>query len=256
MSNVTILSRTAALLFLGPLLVHAKGVDEAEVGEAVEKHLSPDEPIMQWVQDPERVNADMADMIVTRETTAEAFETIKLSNLVPAVHFESGIADIPGDTIVSLSGILERMQDKLNVRLHLVGHADNQPLSPALQEVYGDNEGLSRERAGEVAEYLQDALALPPEAVSYEWMGDRQPVATNLTPQGRAENRRVEIEVWYDEPGERVALEEFLVPHQIRRVKACRMETVCKLRYVDGHARRAACKTSSRLSTTTRTPST
>lgn len=239
MSNVTILSRTAALLLLGPLLVHAKGVDEAEVGEAVEKHLSPDEPIMQWVQDPERVNADMADMIVTRETTAEAFETIKLSNLVPAVHFESGVADIPGDTIVSLSGILERMQDKLNVRLHLVGHADNQPLSPALQEVYGDNEGLSRERAGEVAEYLQDALALPPEAVSYEWMGDRQPVATNLTPQGRAENRRVEIEVWYDEPGERVALEEFLVPHQIRRVKACRMETVCKLRYVDGHARRA-----------------
>ncbi len=241
MKLMTTPSRHAALmlLLLGSQLAHATGVDEAPVGEAVEKHLSPDEPIMQWVQDPERVNADMADMIVTRETTAEAFETIKLSNLVPPVRFESGVADIPSDTIVSLSGILERMQDKLNVRLHLVGHADNQPLSPALQEVYGDNEGLSRERAGEVAEFLQDALALPPEGVSYEWMGDRQPVATNLTLEGRAENRRVEIEVWYDEPGERVALEEFLVPHQIRRVKACRMETVCKLSYVEGHARRA-----------------
>ncbi len=229
----------ATWLLLLPLFASAKGVEEAPVGEAVEKHLSPDEPFMQWVQDPERVEANMADMIVTRETTAEAFETIKLSNLVPPVHFESGVIDIPSDTIVSLSEILGRMQGQLNVRLHLVGHADSQPLSPALQKIYGDNEGLSRERAGEVAEYLQDALALPPEAVSYTWMGDRQPVATNLTLEGRAQNRRVEIEVWYDEPGERLALEEFLVPHEIKRAKVCRMETVCKLRYVDGHARRA-----------------
>ncbi|MEO1245243.1 MAG: OmpA family protein [Pseudomonadota bacterium] len=237
---MTKVSRAAACsLLLWPLLVNAKGVDEAPVGEAVEKHISPDEPFMQWVQDPERVATDMADVIVTRETTAEAYETIKLSGLVPPVRFESGVVDIPSDTVVSLSEILGRMQEKHNVRLHLVGHADSQPLSPALQAIYEDNEGLSRERAGEVAEFLQDALALPAEGVSYEWMGDRQPVATNLTPAGRAENRRVEIEVWYDAPGERVALEEFLVPHEIKRVKACRIETVCKLRYVDGHARRA-----------------
>ena len=30
-----------------------------------------------------------------------------------------------------------------------------------------------------------------------------------------------------------------LVPHEIKRIKVCRMETVCKLRYVEGHARRA-----------------
>ena len=29
------------------------------------------------------------------------------------------------------------------------------------------------------------------------------------------------------------------MPHEIKRVKVCRMETVCKLRYVDGHAKRA-----------------
>ncbi len=230
---------TLAMLLLWPILATASGVAEAPVGETVEKHLSLDEPFMQWVQDPERVDTDMEDMIVTRETTAEAFETVKLSNLVPPVLFETGVADIPSDTVVSLSEILGRMQDHLNVRLHLVGHADSQPLSPRLQAVYGDNEGLSRERAGEVAEYLQDALALPPEGVSYEWRGDLDPVATNLTPEGRARNRRVEIEVWYDQPGEKVALEEFLVPHEIKRAKVCRMETVCKLRYVEGHAQRA-----------------
>ena len=140
---------------------------------------------------------------------------------------------------ISLGEILERMRDRRNVRLHLVGHADNQPLSAATAEIYGDNAGLSRERAGQVAEHFQTALALPPEGISYEWAGDSQPVASNLTEEGRALNRRVEVEVWYDEIRERVDLEEFLVPHEITTVKVCRMETVCKLRYVDGHAKRA-----------------
>ena len=42
---------------------------------------------------------------------------------------------------------------------------NSQPLSPRLVEIYGDNMGLSRERAGEVAEYMQTALALPAEGV-------------------------------------------------------------------------------------------
>ncbi|MBD3646062.1 MAG: OmpA family protein, partial [Pseudomonadales bacterium] len=133
----------------------------------------------------------------------------------------------------------DSMKVRLNVRLHLVGHADNQPLSPRLQEIYGDNMGLSRERAGEVAEYIQAALSLPPESISWDWKGDTEPLASNDTEQGRALNRRVEVEVWYDEVEEKLAQEEFVVADEIRRVKVCRMETVCKLRYVDGHAKRA-----------------
>jgi flagellar motor protein MotB len=194
---------------------------------------------MQWMQDAERFELERGDTIETREVLADDFETIKLSNLVPPIRFASGVADIPDSTVLSLGEILERMRDRRNVRLHLIGHADNRPLSPALAEVYGDNAGLSRERAGQVAEHIQTALALPAEAISYEWASDLSPVATNLTDAGRALNRRVEVEVWYDEIREKVSLEEFLVPHEISTVKVCRMETVCKLRYVDGHAKRA-----------------
>jgi len=229
----------AALL---TLQAQAARVDEAPMGEAVERHLPDDVTFMQWVQDPERIARQEGDVLDTREIVADELETVKLSNLVPPVHFESGVAEIPDSTVESLAGILERMRDRINVRLHLIGHADNRPLSPRLEKIYGDNSGLSRERAGQVAEHFQGSLALPPEAISYEWAGDADPIASNLNEEGRALNRRVEIEVWYDEVKERVALEEFLVPHEIKRVKVCRMETVCKLSFIDGHARRARVK--------------
>jgi flagellar motor protein MotB len=218
---------------------YAEDVDIAPMGEVVERHLSNDVLPTLWMQDPERAMTEEGDVLETRETIADDLETVKLSNLVPPIRFEVGVAKIPVTTVESLGDILVRMRDRINVRLHLIGHADNQPLSAELAEVYGDNAGLSKERAGQVAEHIQTALSLPAEAISYEWAGDTKPVATNETVQGRAQNRRVEVEVWYDEVVEKVALEEFLVPHEIERVKVCRMETVCKLRYVDGHARRA-----------------
>ena len=217
----------------------AEYVDIAPLGEAVERHLSTDVPLTQWVQDPDRIAREEGDTLERRETITEGLETVKLSNLVPPIRFATGVAEIPESTVESLGNVLRRMDDRINVRLHLIGHADNQPLSPELAEVYGDNAGLSRERAGEVAEHFQKALNLPPEAISFEWAGDQRPVASNLTAEGRAMNRRVELEVWYDEEIAQFSLEEFLVPHEINRVKVCRMETVCKLRYVEGHARRA-----------------
>ena len=217
----------------------ANEVDETAMGEAVERHLSLDAPFMQWVQDPDRVDTEASDTIEMREGLTDGLETIKLTGLVPAIYFESGVAKIPGDTVASLGEILESMRDRMNLRLHLVGHADNQRLSSRLVEIYGDNMGLSRERAGEVAEHMQTALSLPAEGVSYSWQGDTQPAATNDTAAGRTLNRRVEVEVWYDEVRQKATLEEVLVEHEVQTVKVCRMETVCKLRYVEGHARRA-----------------
>ena len=222
-----------------PFAAVAADVDEKPMGETVERHLSLDEPFMRWVQDPNRVDTELSDTIELREGLEDGLETIKLTGLVPAIYFESGVAKIPESTVEELGAILDRMRDRMNLRLHLVGHADSQRLSPRLVEVYGDNMGLSRERAGEVAEYMQTALALPAEGVSYSWHGDTKPVASNETEQGRALNRRVEVEVWYDEVRQQATLEEVLVEHEVETVKVCRMETVCKLRYVEGHARRA-----------------
>ncbi len=77
------------------MAVAATNVDEVSIGEAVERHLSSDEPFTQWVQDPERIESEMGDIIETRETVADALETVKLGNLVAPIRFESGVANIP-----------------------------------------------------------------------------------------------------------------------------------------------------------------
>ncbi len=236
---ISICASLAPVLLMVPAHVSAQGSDELPIGEAVERHLSIDESYMEWLRDADTLEMEVGDVLETREVLTDELQTIKLRNLVPPVRFASGVADIPETTIAALSDILERMRHRKNVRLYFVGHADDRPLSAALAKIYGDNAGLSRERAGQVAEHVQTALALPPEAIAYEWAGDNKPVATNSTEEGRALNRRVEVEVWYDELRDRVALEEYLVPHEIKRSKVCRMETVCKLRYVQGRARRA-----------------
>lgn len=237
-----VLRRIAVGVPLGVLLclpIIAQETETRELGEAVERHLSGDEALTPWTVDLEYLEQQQGDEIETIEVDSEELETIKLTGLVAPVRFESGVADIPQSTVDELRQLLAGMSDRRNVRLHLVGHADNQPLSPALEAIFGDNSGLSRERAGEVAELLQGTLELPPEAISYEWAGDTLPVTTNETPEGRAANRRVEVEIWYDIVKAGTTTQDFFVEQSIDRIKVCRMETVCKLRYVEGHANRA-----------------
>jgi flagellar motor protein MotB len=227
------------LAYLMAARVGADPVDVTDLGEPVERHVSGDQTFRQWAQDQDVLNSERGDRLEMRQVVGEEIETVKLRNVVPPIRFESGVAEIPQHYVDKLAEVLESVRHRRNVRVHFVGHADSQPLSDALARVFEDNAGLSRERAGEVAEHFKTALGLPPEAIAYEWVGDTRPIASNLTEAGRALNRRVEVEVWYDEVRAALRDEEVVVADDIKRVKVCRMETVCKLRYQDGHARRA-----------------
>jgi len=230
------------LVFLAVLLSHTAvlaQVETSEPGEPVERHLSLDQAFSLWAHDPAALEERHGDKLEVRQVAAEDVETVKLKNVVPPIRFESGVARIPPESIDELARVLGLLRDRANLRVHFVGHADSQPLSETLARRFGDNAGLSRERAGEVAEYFKSALGLRPESITYEWVGDTQPLASNRTEEGRAQNRRVEVEVWYDEVRDTVRDEEVVVDDDIRRIKVCRMETVCKLTFREGHARRA-----------------
>ena len=152
----------------------AQTVGESPLGSAVERQLPIEQPLP-WARDPEQIKTEAGDRLEKRKVPTESFETVKLKNVIPPIHFESGLAKIPDNYVEALRQALDGLRDRRNVRLHLVGHADNQRLSPMLARTFGDNTGLSRERAGEVAEFLKRALQLKPEAIAYEWAGDTHP---------------------------------------------------------------------------------
>ena len=80
-------------------------------------------------------------------------------------------------------------QDKLLVN----GYTDNNPVGPELKRAgITSNQMLSQKRAENVMEYMI-SQGVKPNLVAAQGFGEADPVASNSTPQGRAQNRRVEV---------------------------------------------------------------
>ncbi len=78
-------------------------------------------------------------------------------------------------------------------QIQIIGHTDNVPISVAGRKLYKDNYALSQARAETVAGYLQQVLGLREDQVIAKGMGPDQPLVSNATAEGRAQNRRTEI---------------------------------------------------------------
>jgi outer membrane protein OmpA-like peptidoglycan-associated protein len=131
--------------------------------------------------------------------TKEAVRTETLSDADLGALFESGRDELLLASKTQLDRIADSVRSKTGLRFLIVGHADNQHLSPRARALYRDNQGLSEARAFQVAQYLRGRLGLPAEAFTIRGEGDGKPVADNATPAGMAKNRRVELELWYDQ---------------------------------------------------------
>lgn len=87
-------------------------------------------------------------------------------------------------TLNSVAIVLNKFNQTL---VDINGHTDS---TGSLQH----NQQLSQQRAQSVANYLS-SQGLDPRRVSALGFGPSQPVATNATPEGRAQNRRVEVQI-------------------------------------------------------------
>ena len=79
-------------------------------------------------------------------------------------------------------------------RIEIKGYTDNLPIGPELKSRFPDNVALSNARAQSVANELV-AQGVPAGLLAVSGYGDANPVATNDTPQGRAKNRRVVMDI-------------------------------------------------------------
>lgn len=120
------------------------------------------------------------------------------TQLAPSSFVSGGSALIAG-LKQRLDELVAKFKGKQNLRLEVVGHTDSQGLSAAARAKYGDNQGLGLVRARSVAEHLVQSLGLSAEGASASSQGATQPLASNDTAEGRAQNRRVEITAFYED---------------------------------------------------------
>ena len=118
----------------------------------------------------------------------------KLSvNLVEKVLFDSGKAEVKAqgkEVLKKVGNVLKGVQDK---EIRIEGYTDDVPIGGALKQRFPTNWELSTERATNVLRFLQDVAGVDGTRLSAVGYGQFKPIADNKTPEGRAENRRIEI---------------------------------------------------------------
>ncbi len=94
-----------------------------------------------------------------------------------------------------LDQVVEKLKGIKNLHIEVAGHTDNVPIANRSHHITKNNQNLSLERASRTANYLMKKLKLWPHQVSVMGYGDKKPLADNRTAEGRALNRRVEINI-------------------------------------------------------------
>lgn len=113
------------------------------------------------------------------------------------------LVTFPGDTMfvsgrsdvyAPMVAVLERVADevkRVDGKIEVVGYTDNQPIRT---RQFPDNQALSQKRAEFVRDIFLKRGLTPQQAVA-AGRGEQSPLGDNATPEGRAQNRRVELYV-------------------------------------------------------------
>jgi len=114
-------------------------------------------------------------------------------DLIDKILFDSGSADLSkrGEEVLGRIGsVLTNVEDK---QIQISGHTDDSPISDRLKEKFATNWELSVARAVTVVRFLSEHAKVAASRMVAAGYGQFHPIASNANPQGRAQNRRIEI---------------------------------------------------------------
>jgi chemotaxis protein MotB len=114
---------------------------------------------------------------------------IKLS-LKDVILFESGKADLKGDSLVILKDLLDLIKQVKNP-ISIEGHTDNVPIT---NNEFKSNWELSAARALSVLYFFEDK-GIPSNKLQFSGFGEQNPLYPNDTVEHRQINRRVDITI-------------------------------------------------------------
>lgn len=137
------------------------------------------------------LKAKLQSMIDTGKLDVLVRHGRMIVKLPAQVLFKSGEADLSPSGQSALAEVASVLKDFPDRRFMVAGHTDDRPVT---QSDYKDNWELSTARAVTVTEFLIQHGLNPKNLVAAGY-GQYDPIASNATPHGRAENRRIELEL-------------------------------------------------------------
>ena len=141
----------------------------------------------------DELNQQMSTEIAAHEMHIERLQNALRVTVNDQLLFPSGDWQMPADAQQSIAKIAKILAPMQQTKIVVNGYTDNVPIGPGLvRQGVTSNLILSQKRAENVAQFMI-AQGVNPSLVSTQGFGDANPVASNDTPDGRAQNRRVEI---------------------------------------------------------------
>jgi chemotaxis protein MotB len=135
---------------------------------------------------------------MSAEVAAQQMQITRLQNAVKVsvdsgLLFPSGGWEMSDQAKTSIAKIAAILAPHQKTKINVNGYTDTTPIGPGLMKLgITSNLILSQKRADNVAQYMI-SQGVKPSLITAQGFGESNPVASNDTAAGRAQNRRVEI---------------------------------------------------------------
>ena len=135
---------------------------------------------------------------MSAEVAANQMHIQRLQNAIKVtvnseLLFPLGVWEMPAEAQRTIGKIVPILAPMQQTKIIVNGYTDNVPIGPGLKrEGIPTNLVLSQKRAENVMQFMI-SQGVNPNLVSAQGFGEADPVASNDTAEGRAQNRRVEL---------------------------------------------------------------
>ena len=165
--------------------------EELEIKEA---EIAEKEKIISELDETRKeIEASLKEQIAQKDIKIEEIEGKLKVTFVNKILFGSGSVKIKAKGQEVLLKLADSFRENQEQKIVVEGHTDDVQIGKALQHRFPSNWELSTARASAVVRFLYEKGKIEPERLTASGFSYFQPVASNLTEEGKSQNRRIEI---------------------------------------------------------------
>jgi chemotaxis protein MotB len=143
----------------------------------------------------QQLNQQMGSEVASRDMHIERMQNAIKVSVNSQLLFPSGGWEMSNEAKTSIAKIAAILAPHQKNKINVNGYTDSTPIGPELaKQGVTTNMILSQKRADNVMQFMI-SQGVKPDMVSAHGFGEENPVASNDTPQGKSQNRRVELTI-------------------------------------------------------------